>query len=123
MSLHSIPVSVFREREKVQGSRVLIMATLVQQKCLNHTEREAAARCPSCRRFYCRECIVDHEGRVICSSCLKKLTASEGETSSRLSWIRDLLLFVGSVGILWFTFYGIGRVLMRFPDTFHAYQY
>ena len=35
--------------------------------------REAVARCPECTQFFCRECITEHDDRVLCSACLKKL--------------------------------------------------
>jgi hypothetical protein len=49
------------------------MQNLLLQRCFNHGMREAAARCPECGRFYCRECITEHDDRVLCSACLKKL--------------------------------------------------
>ncbi|MFN7139481.1 MAG: rhomboid family protein, partial [Limisphaerales bacterium] len=49
------------------------MQNLTQQHCLNHFTREAAARCPECKQFFCRECITEHDDRVICAGCLRKL--------------------------------------------------
>jgi len=49
---------------------------LAYQRCLNHTFREAVARCPECGHYFCRECITEHEDRVVCASCLRKLVES-----------------------------------------------
>lgn len=49
------------------------MPALIHQRCFNHATREAVARCPECSQFFCRECITEHDDRVICSACLKKL--------------------------------------------------
>ena len=50
------------------------MAAVALQRCLHHGEREAIARCPECGSFFCRECITEHDERVLCASCLAKIT-------------------------------------------------
>ena len=44
----------------------------LQQRCWNHEAREAACRCPACGRSYCRECVSEHEGRLLCAACLSR---------------------------------------------------
>jgi hypothetical protein len=95
------------------------MPALVLQRCLNHTAREAVARCPECGQFYCRECITEHDDRVICASCLKKIAqASKSEPRRKLSFWP---VFQGAGGFIlaWFIFYTIGRMLLALPDEFH----
>jgi hypothetical protein len=46
------------------------MTAVAHQRCLHHHEREAVARCPECGHYFCRECITEHDERVICASCL-----------------------------------------------------
>jgi len=53
------------------------MASLHHQVCLNHHAREAVAKCPDCGHFYCRECIAEHDDRVICAACLRKMLKPE----------------------------------------------
>lgn len=95
------------------------MATLALQRCLHHAGREAIARCLECGQFYCRECITEHDERVICASCLKKVAqAAETPVRRRLNlWP----VFQGTGGLLlaWFVFYTIGRLLLALPDSFH----
>lgn len=95
------------------------MSALASQRCLNHSTREAVARCPECGQFYCRECITEHNDRVICASCLKKLTqTAEPAAKSRLNpW--PFLLGAGGFVLAWFVFYTIGLMLVALPDEFH----
>ena len=96
------------------------MAALSEQRCLNHGEREAVARCPECRRYFCRECIVEHEDRVVCSSCLRKLVAHESPRSRRLLAAWRLLQCAGSILLLWIFFFLLGRMLMVLPSATHS---
>lgn len=95
------------------------MNALALQKCLNHPAREAVARCPSCTQPYCRECVVDHDGRALCAACVRKLVA---EAAPRPRWGRRALagfqVFIGIL-FLWLLFFGVGRVLLAIPASFH----
>jgi hypothetical protein len=89
------------------------------QKCFNHRSREAAARCPECRRTFCRECVTEHEGRAVCAACLRRLASGRGRAASGLDAAllaaRCLLGFAG----LWLLFYAVGQGLLRLPSSFH----
>ena len=65
------------------------MAALLANRCLHHPVREAVARCPECGQFFCRECITEHEDRVVCSSCLKRLTAKKETKRRALDLLRE----------------------------------
>jgi hypothetical protein len=95
------------------------MTALVQQRCLHHVEREAVARCPECGQFYCRECIVEHDDRVICAACLRRTSASAAEKNSRWSAIRDVVQITAGLLLAWLFFYFAGRVLLTIPTSFH----
>lgn len=92
---------------------------LARQRCFNHARREAVARCPECGRYFCRECVTEHEDRVLCASCLTRLTRDAGR--ARRSWRRLTRLFqcVAGVLILWLCFYVLGRGLLALPSSFH----
>jgi hypothetical protein len=94
------------------------MQELARQRCFNHLQREAAARCPLCRRFFCRECVTEHEDQVLCASCLarKSRDISQGGRVPRL-WL-TLQFTVGAFS-LWFFFYLLGRLLLKLPTSFH----
>ena len=43
----------------------------LEQRCWNHEAREAVCRCPRCARSFCRECVTEHESRLLCAACLR----------------------------------------------------
>ena len=95
------------------------MPTFIQQRCFNHAEREAVARCPECGQCFCRECVTEHDDRVICAACLKKL--ARPHLTRRPFFLRTLRLGQCAFGILiaWFFFFVIGEVLLNIPASFH----
>lgn len=101
------------------------MVNLHQTRCINHTDREAVARCPLCRNYFCRECVTEHEGRLVCASCLQK--AQPEERVEKGSWLRHAFSHAGglikaatSLLLLWIVFYAIGQLLLLIPDSFHS---
>jgi hypothetical protein len=94
------------------------MATLAFQKCLNHGEREAVARCPQCRSHFCRECVSEHAGRILCAPCLAKAaSATEKNPAWKRAWIP--LGAVGGLGLAWAFFLILGKTLLLIPSSFH----
>src|SRR5438270_13665062 len=95
------------------------MQNLTYQRCFNHVTREAVARCPSCGQFFCRERITEHEGRVICAACLRKLARVPLlQRRGFASVIRGGQCLAGLVAA-WFFFYLIGEILLGLPSSFH----
>jgi hypothetical protein len=95
------------------------MSSLAYQRCFNHAQREAVARCPVCARFFCRECVIEHEDRMLCAGCLRAAAEANRKSQrglSRLARAGQLLL-----GILcaWFFFYLVGEILLAIPTAFH----
>jgi len=92
---------------------------LALRRCANHWRREAVARCPECARFFCRECVTEHEDRLLCASCLRKRTSIQKEKSQPLVFVvRAFQMFVGIL-LLWIFFYYLGQALLLMPDEFH----
>jgi len=89
------------------------------QRCFRHGTREAVARCPQCHRFFCRECITEHEDRVLCSSCLEKALQKEAIESHGFRMFRRILNSAFSLLLLWFFFYLVGKALILLPTSFH----
>ncbi len=99
---------------------------LTRQRCTLHPEREAAARCPSCERFFCRECVTEHGGRLLCAACLRALFAvAPRPLRPWRSWRKGLLaaaraaVLASSLFGAWFFFDLLGRKLVSLPDEFH----
>lgn len=97
-------------------------ARLALQRCWNHSSREAVARCPECARFFCRECVVEHADRIICSGCLARVQTAAAKPKRRLNFAPLLRLVAATAGIVfaWILFFSIGRALLSVPDQFHA---
>ncbi len=95
------------------------MEALAQQHCLHHALREAAARCPECKHFYCRECITEHDDRVLCASCLKKITQGTAGKRYVLAGLGRLSLGVFGFLTAWLCFYWIGQTLLSIPTKAH----
>lgn len=105
------------------------MATLhTDERCSLHPDRGAAARCPSCRHFFCGECITEHDGRLVCASCLaaEREPASDASREGRR---RRLALpafpFWAAVQVLvamlivWLGFLFLAETIRNVPDRLH----
>jgi hypothetical protein len=92
---------------------------LANRRCVNHWQREAAARCPNCGRFFCRECVTEHEDRLLCASCLRMQTTHESARSTSLHFLFRTLQITLSILLLWSFFYYMGKTLLMMPDEFH----
>lgn len=95
---------------------------LALQRCWNHASREAVARCPQCSRFFCRECVVEHDDRIICSGCLARAQAA-AHPPKRAPFLAPLLRIAAALAgiiVAWMLFFSTGRALLSVPDEFHA---
>ncbi len=95
------------------------MDDLVHQRCFNHARREAAAQCLECGRFFCRECITEHEGRITCALCLETRLAPAEQSASRLALPFEGLQLAAGIALTWLLVYGLGRALAAIPAAFH----
>jgi hypothetical protein len=95
------------------------MSSLAQQRCFNHAQREAVARCPECGHCYCRECITEHDDRVICAACLAKIARGPLAGRRAFAWVAPAGACVLGLFIVWFFVYLIGEALLAIPSAFH----
>jgi hypothetical protein len=93
------------------------MTNIVDQRCSNHAMREAAVQCPSCKRFFCRECVTEHQGRMICVSCVTTQIAAQPRARFRARWT---IMAAAGILLAWLLFYYLGLTLSRIPSEFHA---
>lgn len=96
------------------------VAKILRQACTHHPDRESVGRCPECTHTYCRECITEHEGRVICAACLEaqqvKRTERAGGMTKVLKGITGILMgFALAIGF----YYLLGWGLLQIPENFH----
>jgi hypothetical protein len=88
--------------------------TALHHRCWNHDAREAVCRCPQCGRGFCRECVTEHEARLLCASCLHALTHTGSAKVS--GWRKLIPAAMAMAGILlaWVIFWGAGETLILF---------
>jgi hypothetical protein len=95
------------------------MPNLAYQRCFNHALREAVARCPECKNYFCRECVTEHEDRVLCAACLKKIVKQDSSKRAAFAGLRRIGECALGILLAWFFFFLIGELLLRLPDSFH----
>ena len=95
------------------------MTIVAEQRCFNHRRREAVARCPSCSRYYCRECITEHDDRVLCAACLDEAADTGSKVITHFSGLIRAVQFGCGLFTVWFIFYYLGRILLLIPSSFH----
>ena len=95
------------------------MQNLLHQRCFNHVGREAVARCPECTQYFCRECITEHDDRVVCSACLKKL--ARVPLTARPAFVKIFRVAQCAAGcvLVWFCFFLLGSCLLKIPAAVH----
>jgi hypothetical protein len=94
-------------------------AAITRATCFHHPQREAAAKCVSCGRSFCRECVTPVDRRMMCATCFKEKTAVK-EAKPR-DWFVVSIAGQAVLGLfgVWFVAYFIGRMLLQIPSSFH----
>ena len=95
------------------------MTALTLQRCLNHPAREAAARCIDCASHFCRECVEEHDGKLVCAACLRKAARP---SVFRTAVFKNVLVFAQTAVALLFlliAFFTLGKTLLTIPESFH----
>lgn len=95
-------------------------AALHHQRCFRHAAREAVARCGECRRFFCRECITEHDDRLICAACLKTLTAAAQPRRRSWALLGQLTASFAGLVLTFIFFHTLAGLLIKIPSNFHA---
>lgn len=86
------------------------------RRCVLHAQREAAARCPGCKRFYCRECITEHDGKVLCSGCLTENTRERSEKKQGSGHFKMTAGLIGTFLVLLLIFFSMGVLIQILPE-------
>jgi len=84
----------------------------LQQRCWNHEAREAACRCPACGRSYCRECVSEHEGRLLCAACLSGISAGREPGDGRWRRLAPAAMIAAAILLAWLTYWVAGESVM-----------
>lgn len=87
------------------------------RRCFNHAEREAVARCPECRREFCRECITEHKGRMLCTNCLGRMLSEKKAKHRFLQRAALFILMLLGFLVTYAFFYQTASWLAAVPDS------
>jgi hypothetical protein len=91
---------------------------LSSQRCFHHDTRETAARCTRCTRYFCRECVVEYDNRLVCAACLQSISAAGESTVSGFVGLSPWLAAVAGFAFVWLLFYCLGLFLLMLPSSF-----
>jgi hypothetical protein len=99
-------------------------ASLRARRCVRHEQREAVARCPLCGGYFCRECVSEHEARLLCADCLSREVASrqvvQRPRRQLPPWVGQAVVAGLGFALLWFLFFLGANLLLRIPPDFHS---
>jgi len=84
----------------------------IQQRCWNHEAREAVCRCPECGRSFCRECVTEHEARLLCASCLVAVTRARHSPRGVVRRLLPAAMALAGILLAWTVFYSAGEALI-----------
>ena len=88
----------------------------LEQRCFHHERREAVCRCPKCRRSFCRECVTEHEDRLVCAACLRASTRNASASRSGGRRAAEIGMTVGGVLLAWAVFFGAAESLITITE-------
>jgi hypothetical protein len=86
-------------------------ASSLRQRCWNHQSREAVCRCPECGRPFCRECVTEHEARLLCAACLERLAHKVEARTGLVRRLAPIALLAASLAFAWVFFFTFGSLL------------
>lgn len=90
--------------------------TMLEQRCWNHETREAVCLCLECGRSFCRECVSEHEGRLLCAACLRNKARAAGVSGGKLRHARTLCLSLAGVILGWAIFFGAAESVITIAE-------
>lgn len=96
---------------------------LHKSTCRIHFQRPASAQCPGCKKYYCSECITEHDGRNTCAKCLKSAhDESSAPAKVGLTWFQPMPIIHFAIALIvtWTVFYLLAQTLASIPDSFHG---
>jgi hypothetical protein len=88
------------------------MIAALEQRCWNHEGREAVCRCPQCSRGFCRECVAEHEGRLLCAACLARAAKPVERKRSLARRAAPAAMALGGLLLAWTVLFAASETLI-----------
>ena len=92
------------------------MTPPLQNRCWNHEAREAVCQCPQCGRSFCRECVTEHESRLMCAACLRHAAQAASVRRGRLRRMAAAGLTLAGVILAWAVYFGAAQGLITVSE-------
>ena len=77
------------------------------------------ARCTDCGLFFCRECVAEHDDRILCAACLRLAVGRAARAAPRGRALALAGQVLAGLVLAWLLFFAMGRLLLRLPSSFH----
>jgi hypothetical protein len=88
----------------------------LQDRCWNHEAREAVCRCPQCERSFCRECVTEHESRLLCAACLRANAQAAAQPRGRFRRASSVWMALAGLVLAWVMFFGAAESLVTITE-------
>jgi len=92
------------------------MSAAIGQQCWNHETREAVCRCPECGRSFCRECVTEHEARLLCAACLAKSVAPAAARRGGMRRIAPAGMLLAAILTAWIFYFAVGQTVITLVE-------
>jgi hypothetical protein len=86
---------------------------VAHQHCWNHSVRGAVCRCPICQRPFCRECVSEHDARLLCATCIKAASLTPVQARRRTAPLFLAAMALASTLLAWIIFFSLGQIIME----------
>jgi len=91
-----------------------------QTECRNHPGRDVVARCSRCTQALCRECVTEHDNRMLCTNCLHTVIQPTAPDSKRKNVAMAAVAAAGCL-LVWLFFLATAQILAYAPAAFHRF--
>ena len=91
-------------------------AGAIGQRCWNHETREAVCRCPACGRSFCRECVSEHDARLLCAVCLLTSSRAQAARPGAVRRFSSVWMLASGFILALLVFYAAGQGLILITE-------
>jgi len=99
------------------------MIAALEQRCWNHEGREAVCRCPECGRSFCRECVSEHQARLLCASCLARVAQGAVRKRNPLRRLAAPAMLLAGLLLAWMVLFGTGESMLLLVERAEQNQW